>query len=133
MNEEGLRTQSLNQLRWSLQALALPYDAQRTLFPSFACVADELALDFDHWCETAKNQHIFTADRLSALASVAALVSAMSSEKDPALWTDAALAQLPQWQEVRERARDALETFRWPLATPPSDRAIFVLSKPEQS
>lgn len=126
MNEQDLRAQSLNQLKWSLQALALPYDAQRSLFPSFACIADELALDFDDWCETATKQHEFMTDQLSALASVATLLSEMSGEKNAELWTDAALAQLPRWQEVRERARKALQTFQWSLDRPPLDRAIFV-------
>jgi hypothetical protein len=133
MNDEELRAWSLDQLKWSLQALALPYDAQRSLFPSFACTADELALDFDHWCETAGHQHAFTADQLSALASVTAVLSAMTDEKDPDLWSDSALAHLPRWPDVREKARKALEVFRWNLDVPPSDRAVFVPSRPEHS
>jgi hypothetical protein len=133
MNEEKRLAWSLDQLKWSLQALALPYDAQRRLFPSFACTADELALDFDHWCETARHQHPFTADQLSALASVSAALSTMTDEKDPGLWSDSALAHLPRWQDVRDRARKALEAFQWNLDVPPSDRAVFVPSWPEKS
>jgi hypothetical protein len=133
MSEEKLLAWSLDQLKWSLQALALPYDAQRRLFPSFACTADELALDFDHWCETARHQHPFTADQLSALASVSAALSTMTDEKDPGLWSDSALAHLPRWQDVRDGARKALEAFQWNLDVPPSDRAVFVPSWPEKS
>jgi hypothetical protein len=133
MNEEERLAWSLDQLKWSLQALALPYDAQRRLFPSFACTADELALDFDHWCETARHQHAFTADRLSALASVMAVLSALTDEKNPGLWSDSALAQLPRWQDVRDRARKALDAFQWNLDVPPPDRAVFVPSWPEKS
>jgi hypothetical protein len=133
MSEQERLAWSLGQLKWSLQALALPYDAQRRLFPSFACTADELALDFDHWWETARHQHAFTADQLSALVSVEAVLSAMTNEKNPGLWSDSALAHLPLWQEVRERARAALEAFQWNLDVPPTDRAVFVPSWPEQS
>ncbi len=133
MHDEELRAWSLDQLRWSLQALALPYDAQRSLFPSFACTADELALDFDHWCETARHQHAFTESQLAALASVMAVLSAMTGEKDPDLWSDSALAHLPRWQDVREKARQALEAFQWNVDVPPSDRAVFVPPGPEQS
>jgi hypothetical protein len=133
MSEEELLAWSLDQLKWSLQALALPYDAQRNLFPSFACTADELALDFDHWCETARHQHTFTADQLSALGSVSAVLSAMTDEKDAGLWSDSALAHLPRWQDVRDRARKALDAFQWTLDVPPSDRAVFVPSWPEKS
>jgi hypothetical protein len=117
---------SLDQLRWSLQALALPYAAQRKLFPSFACIADELALDFDHWRETAMHQHDFIPDQLAALASLDALLTEMTAENDPGLWTDDALARLPRWDKVRELARNALEAFDWMLETPPSTRAVFV-------
>jgi hypothetical protein len=127
---EHARAPSLDQLKWSLQALALPFEAQQTLFPSFACIADELALDFDHWCETAAAQHELTADQLSALASLATLLTEMSGEKNAELWTDVALAHLPRWQTVRERARMALQAFQWTLETPPSDRAIFVGPEP---
>jgi hypothetical protein len=133
MSEEELLAWSLDQLKWSLQALALPYEAQRRLFPSFACIADELALDFDHWCETARHQHPFTADQLSALASVSTVLSAMTDEKNADLWSDSALAHLPRWQDVRDRARKALEAFQWNLDVPPSDRAVFVPSGPERS
>jgi hypothetical protein len=133
MSEQELLAWSLDQLKWSLQALALPYDAQRRLFPSFACTADELALDFDHWRETAKHQHTFTADQLSALASVSAVLCAMTDEKNPGLWSDSALTQLPRWQDVRNKARKALEAFQWNLDVPPSDRAVFVPSWSEKS
>jgi hypothetical protein len=87
-------------------------------------------LDFDHWRETAAAQHELTAEQLSALASLAALLAEMSGEKNAELWTDAALAHLPRWQEVREHARSALQAFQWTLETPPSGRAIFVGPEP---
>jgi hypothetical protein len=121
---------SLDQLRWSLQALALPYAAQRDLFPSFACTADELALDFDHWRETAMHQHDFTPDQMAALASLDALLTEMTAESNPSLWTDDALARLPRWDTVREFARNALDAFDWRLDTPPSGRSVFVGPEP---
>jgi hypothetical protein len=121
-----LRERSLDQLRWSLQALALPADAQLSLFPPFAVTADELALDFDDWWKTATQHNAFTADQLSALASVANILSEMSRARDDNLWDDSALAQHPQWQKLREVARKALEACRWDCGTPPSDRAVFV-------
>jgi hypothetical protein len=126
MNEQELRAWSLDQLKWSLQALALPPDKQLGLFPPFTCTADEMALDFDHWAETARSQHAFAADQLSALAAVDDLLSEMTGENNAELWTDAALTQLLRWQEVRERARTALRIFGWHLDMPPSDRATFI-------
>jgi hypothetical protein len=123
---EAVPASSLDQLKWALQALALPYEAQRNLFPSFACIADELALDFDHWRATAMHQHHFTPDQIAALASLDALLTEMTAEKDSGLWTDDALAHSPRWETVREHALNALGAFHWTLETPPSSRAVFV-------
>jgi hypothetical protein len=121
---------TLDQLRWALQALALPYAAQRNLFPSFACIADELALDFDHWRETAMHQHDFTAEQSAALTSLDAMLTEMTAEKNPEPWTDDALARLPRWETVRKRALSALEAFHWTLEVPPPGRAVFVGPEP---
>ena len=126
MSKQDLRAWSLAELKWSLQALALPAEAQRSLFPPFAVTADELALDFDHWYATALHQHEFTAHQLSALASVAGILSGMNRAADVSLWADTALAENPQWQELREAAGKVLEAFGWERGKPPSDRAVFV-------
>ena len=116
----------LEELKWSLQALALEADVQQTLFPSFAATADELALDFDNWRRAASGQHAFTAEQHSALAAVDALLDEMSGKPNAGLWTDAALAGHPQWQEVRQRASRALAAFGWKLEKPPSDRGTYI-------
>ena len=42
-------SQLLEQLKWSLQALALPADSQLQQFPDFVVITDELMLEFDNW------------------------------------------------------------------------------------
>ncbi|MGH6816165.1 MAG: hypothetical protein ACREC6_10705 [Hyphomicrobiaceae bacterium] len=124
--EEKEPAWALDELRRSLQAPALPADVQRSLFPSLVCVADELALDFDDWRRIATARHKFTTDRLSALASVDALLSQTSGRKNAELWTDAALADHPCWQDVRERARQTLRAFGWKVEMPPKNRATYI-------
>ena len=120
------RVHSHDELKWALQALALPAGAQLNLFPDFASVTDELALDFDHWRATALGQHQLDPAQVAALASIDALLAEMTGAENVALWTDAALAQHPSWRQLREKARGALHAFGWDLATPPMDRAVFV-------
>jgi hypothetical protein len=103
MQEAG-QNWSLDQLKWSLQALALPQDEQRGLFPSFVLVGDELALDFDLWRETALKEHAFTTEQLLALASVDAVLSTMTQENNMEFWDEPGVDH-PRWQEVRESAK----------------------------
>ena len=128
-----LENNSLNQLKWSLQALALPADQQVQLFPSFVWVGDELALDFYERRESALKEHHFTLSQLSALTELEAVLSKMGAETNMDLWEEgAALSRYPQWQEVRERAHQALEQFGWSLEVPPKNRGVIYVGPPEE-
>jgi hypothetical protein len=116
---------SLDQLKWSLQAIALPVDDRRQLFPSFVWVGDELALDFSLWCENASKKHAFTRERLAALAAIDAVLSKMTQENNMEFWDEPGVDH-PRWCQVREIAKEALIRFGWCLAWPPKDRSIYV-------
>jgi hypothetical protein len=121
------KTPLLDRLKCSLQALMLPADRQVGLFPSFVWVGDELALDFDDAYQAALRGHHFTAEQMSVLAALDAALSKMTAEENMDLWEDStALSRYPQWQEVRERARQALLQLGWDLEAPPKNRAIYV-------
>ena len=117
---------ALEQLKWSLQALALPAPTQHALFPTFVCVADELALDFDDSLRLATPQANFTPEQRTALTVLDELFSQMSGKHRAELWTDSALESHPAWQQIRDLARRALETFGWDLQSPPTNRAVYV-------
>src|SRR6516225_2761064 len=55
-NAEWQMLPAEQQLQWAVQALAQPAEVQPTLFPSFVVVADELALEFDHWRDVADGE-----------------------------------------------------------------------------
>ena len=101
----------LQELKWSLQALALPTAAQRDLFPDFVCVADELALDFDAWFAAASGQGGLSAGQHAALSGVNNLLSEMSGASRSDHWTVPALEADPFWQDARRRAKLALDAF----------------------
>jgi hypothetical protein len=116
---------SLVRLKWAVQALALPANEQRGLFPSFVWVGDELALDFHECRETALKDYALTDDQLSALESLDVTLSKMTAENNMELW-DGPGVDHPRWEEVRETAKDALKRLGWNQDTPPKDRAIYV-------
>ncbi len=112
-----------DQLRWALQALAAPAEQQLQLFPSFVCVPDELALEFDQWLRAVAAEATFTAEQQVVLARLDERISAWSGPAHPEVWTTTALATHPVWSDFRALACEALAAFGWPADLPPSNRA----------
>jgi hypothetical protein len=117
--------EQLRALKWSLQALAASASSQLALFPSTNPTADGLAVDFEtvHTAVKLAGDVRLTAEQRDALAAIERKLGEMSRfgrEYDAALWTDAALATDPQWDDVRRLAVGALEQFGWPADVPPA-------------
>jgi hypothetical protein len=113
-----------NQLRWSLQGLAMAGSEQRPLFPEFVPDADDLAFDFDHWASLVRGGYAVElsrsqADALAAIEEKLATMSRDGAEFDVELWTEAALNSSEHWADVRRLACLALEAFGWPVECPP--------------
>jgi hypothetical protein len=115
-------------LMWAVQALAQPAELQPRLFPEFVVVADELALEFDHWQQTAKD-HVgagWSETQHTTLTDLDRLLTEMSGPGHPELWRGADCLNHPTWAEVRVRARTVLAAFGWSSDAPPADRAVYV-------
>jgi hypothetical protein len=119
---------SEQQLMWAVQALAQSADVQPTLFPPFVLVADELALELDHWREVAEGYAggSWSPAQRAAVAAVDAALSAMTDVGRPELWDEPGCLSRPEWAEVRRLARAALAAFGWPAGMPPDGRGVYV-------
>jgi hypothetical protein len=116
----------LNQFYWSLQALAQPAADQSALFPMFVVVADELALDLDHWLQVVQsNQLVVPPETLRAALEINRLLGEISGRHNAQEWTIEALNTSPTWQKVRTRAREALFAAGLPLDPPPPGRSKY--------
>ena len=106
----------------------MPAEIQLTLFPSFVCKADELALDFDHWrfCVITNDSGILTEPQSRALAALDTQLDLMSGQENCILWTEEALSTRPEWTLVRSLAVDALAAFGWDVAVPPPSEDTYV-------
>ncbi len=116
------------QLRASLQALTAAGAEQRVLFPEFAARPADLATHFHHWLSAVREDHPGDlsdpqADALGALERKLATMARDGAEFDADLWTDAAVADSPHWEEVRRLAAAALAAFDWSIERPPADPA----------
>ena len=115
-DDDDERSAPFRQLRTSLQALAVVGAEQRALFPEFATTPNELAAHFDHWLSAVREHDPgelsdVQADALGALERKLATMSRDGAEFDADLWTDAAVADSPHWEEVRRLAAAALTAF----------------------
>src|SRR4028119_1862389 len=118
----------LVRLKLSLQALAMPADAQLALFPDFVCKVDELALDFDHWSECAlgSDRGKLSEEQKFLLRKLDGTFDQMSSGQSQNLWEEDALRNSPEWQGIRETAKAALTSFCWDTERPPSYEHEYV-------
>jgi hypothetical protein len=101
----------LLRLKHSLQTLAMPPDIQLGLLPDFVCKADEIALTFNHWyqCVLGNDNRTLSRQQELALEAIDKQLDTMTGKEQ--LWTEEAVKSLPEWEQIRIVAREALETF----------------------
>ena len=110
---EGPPPRSLANLVRAVAVLALPAEDQAAWVDSLGVgpVVDELALELGDGALLAQqfvDAGWLGADVLSPLRALDALLKDMSGPDNASLWETSALDSLPQWAEVRERAKEVL-------------------------
>ena len=97
------------------------------MLPRFVCKPDELALDFDVWREVVLNnfRSELSADQMSCIESIDRSLSQLT-RMGSECWREEAVRQSEEWKHVRTLAANALDSFGWPLETPPSHADEFV-------
>jgi hypothetical protein len=108
----------MKRLKYQLQGLAMPADVQLQLLPDFVCKADELAIDYGHWCLVVldNDEGQLTEHQRFLLTRLDEFFERMSKKK--VLWTDEALKTRSEWSSVRTMAEELLNAFEWPIEKP---------------
>lgn len=115
----------LIQLKWALQALAQPAGIQVALFPPFVCIADELALDLEHWYRVTKTQSLPIDPRAFAvIEQINVNLANLSNRQNTVFWSVEGLESDFRWDSIRELAREALMLAGWELSQPPFQRSL---------
>ena len=111
-----------------VQALAQPASVQVSLFPDFAVVGDELALQFDDALRAIRALGSPLSDnQIKSLDELDRYLSELSGPQNDDFWVDRALLGTdPRWHRVRELARIVLSAFAWPNDVPGKDGAVYV-------
>jgi hypothetical protein len=125
--DDQLKIWRTTRLKHALQPLALSAETQLRLLPDSVCIADELALDFDHWCSTVlsndgadlSDQQKYVLERLDHQ------LKHMSDDTNSQLWTSKSICNSSEWEQIRIQAQAALDAFGWMLEIPPSYSSEF--------
>jgi hypothetical protein len=116
-----------NQLQRAVLALAQPAEVQLSLFPDFACKADELALDFeDGLYELVGHEDEITAPQRAAIDALDKIILSKSGEQNAAFWSEEAVRSHPIWEEIRTAAKVTAAAFGWELRPPSPSGAIYI-------
>ena len=69
---------------------------------------DELALDHEHWAQSAIREGILTPEQAAAVTELDSFLGQISGKENARLWTKEALRTAPEWEKARALARRAL-------------------------
>ena len=108
------------QLLHALQALAQPAQVQVELYPEFVCHGDELVIEYGEALDGAKSTNDLTSGQIEALNELDRFLIEHSGKRHEELYLTPEGLVLPAWDEIRSRARTALDSFGWPNDVPPS-------------
>lgn len=106
----------VQELKYAVQALALPVTGQRHLHWCDGCRVEKLAAAFKQWQITDAEM---TQGQTAVLQRLGQRLEQLVCEPDVPDWSDLSLRRSPRWRQVRHTAREALVLFGWPLDVPP--------------
>ena len=117
----------INKLEWATRALAQTAEKQLELFPDFVNTADELALI---WEEALENLHSLkckvSAEQMAAISILDNYIISLSGEKNADFWTEDALRNSAQWDEIRNLAVVAAEKMHWSIGFPGKSEDVYI-------
>lgn len=117
----------MNRLKWIIQALSQPYEIQKTLFPDFVNIADELAGEWElalH--ELEENKSKLSKKQLYLLQNLDEYILSISGPENLRYWIDEALQQDIKWENLREMAKAILDDLSWGCDIPHRCNAIYI-------
>ncbi len=120
--------ETLHELRRTLQAIAQAEDVQKSLFPDFAFVADELVLEFSEAMRIAllPNQEHLSSSQLQALKRLDQKIIEFSGDQHLEVWLEKDSLKHPAWDSFRSLASEALSQFGWPNEIPSPSDSIYI-------
>ena len=115
----------MNKIKWITQVIAQPYEIQKSLFPEFANVADELAVEWEGALDELNITSI-TDEQRSVIKKLDDYMLSISGPANIQYWNNTALCKSVEWQRMREMAIDILSIMHWEKTVPAKPKAIYI-------
>lgn len=115
----------MNKIKWITQVIAQPYEIQKSLFPDFANVADELAVEWEGALDELNITSI-TDEQRSGIKKLDDYMLSISGPANIQYWNNTALCKSVEWQRMREMAIDILSIMHWEKTVPAKPKAIYI-------
>ena len=115
----------MNKIKWIAQVIAQPYEIQKSLFPDFANVADELAVEWEGALDELNITSI-TDEQRSVIKKLDDYMLSISGPANIQYWNNTALCKSVEWQRMREMAIDILSIMHWEKIIPAKPKAIYI-------
>ena len=122
----------MNKLKWITQVIALPYETQKSLFPDFVNVADEIAIEWEMALDELNDSNVasfITFQQRALINKLDDYILSISGSNNIQYWNNDALCKSPEWQKMREMAMDILSIMKWEKIIPPKSDAIYITDK----
>lgn len=119
----------MNKIKWVTQAIAQPYEIQKGLFPDFANVADELAVEWEMALDELNDPEVsslLTDEQKGAIKRLDDYMLSISGADNIQYWNDDALSQSVEWKNMRKMAEVILTTMKWKKSIPSKNGAIYI-------
>lgn len=116
-------------IKWISQAIAQPCEVQKSLFPDFVNVADELAIEWETALEELNDHNIITLltdEQKAVIKKLDEYMLSISGEANIQYWNNDALCKCVEWQNMREIAMNILTIMDWEKTAPPKSNAIYI-------
>ena len=119
----------MNKIKWVTQAIAQPCEIQKSLFPDFANIADELAVEWEMALDELNEPLLsssLTSEQKLALKKLDDYMLSISGAANIQYWNNDALCESVEWQKIRKMAIDILLIMNWENVVPAKADAIYI-------
>ena len=119
----------MNKIKWVTQAIAQPCEIQKSLFPDFANIADELAVEWEMALNELNDSQVaslFSSEQKLAVKNLDDYMLSISGAANIQYWNNDALCRSVEWQKMRKMAIDILLIMNWENVVPAKADALYI-------
>lgn len=119
----------MNKIKWITQAIAQPCEVQKSLFPDFVNVADNLAVEWEMALDELNDPLVassFTSEQKLAIKQLDDYMLSISGAPNIQYWNNDALCQCAEWKNMREMAMAILLIMGWEITVPAKPVALYI-------